>query len=264
MLDSIFYFMAKDKYADWRVHVRKCSSGGNIEFNVPHFYCDGRTLLRQIPPALIGLSSNHSTFDIASSSLMQIESKNIVKPKENQTYFQAMLAKLIELHQWPDEATVALAVDISSSLDSNYKSQGNQVAFPIYQISELITLCNAPKKVWVEEINKKAIGEFENYRRIGAKLPDISVERRLMLYEKMPLHSAQAIISYFGPINRFIDHQECILKTFDFAASTTRGPKQTILGYTIGDDTFFRTINENQIFDWNLPVKVFQRDEAKL
>ena len=89
MLDSIFYFMAKDKYADWKVYVRKCSSGGNIEFSVPHFYCDGRTLLRQIPPALIGISSNHTEFDIASSTLMQIESENLVRPKENQTYFMS-------------------------------------------------------------------------------------------------------------------------------------------------------------------------------
>jgi len=256
--------MAKDKYADWKVYVRKCSSGGNIEFSVPHFYCDGRTLLRQIPPALIGISSNHTDFDIASSTLMQVESENIVRPKENQTYFQAMLVSLIELHQWPIEASVALAVDISSCLDSNHKSQGNQVAFPLFRVSELLTLCDAPKSVWVEEINKKSIEEFENYRRIGAKLPNMSEERRLILYEKMPLHSAQAIISYFGPIERFIENQDCNLKPFDFAASTTRGPKQTILGFSIGDETFFRTITENQNFDWNIPVKVFRRGEAKL
>lgn len=261
MLDLIFYYFAKDKYSEWTIYTRYCSAGGNMELRVPHFYCDGRTLVKTISPALTMLAENHLEMLIPSVSQMKIKNEITILSTPQKTYFQSLLEHLILINEWTDDDLIALAVDISSTVNENYKLQGNKVSFPVFNVKTLRHLCLLKKEKWKAFINAKANEEFKNYHRISEALSKMTESRRRGLYEKMPIHSAKAIISYLGGIERLVDIKPEVLQSLDFAASTTRGPKQTILGFSIGGDTYFRIVEENEQFDWNNFVFKFKREE---
>lgn len=260
MLDAIFYHMAADEYAHWLIHARLCSVAGDIEISVPHFYCDGRKFMRTIPGALMSLGRQHQQSWCRANSTLSDAAGGPLAVGEEQTWFQTLLGHLIEIHGWDDDASIALAVDVSSELDSEASTQGNQVAFPLFKKNELLRLCRVHKKEWADTVMKAALLEFENYRRIGKLLPRLSPNKRREIYEKIPLHSAQAVVSYFGNIDRFIDADPAHLESLDFGGSTSRGPRHTVLGYTLGSTTFFRTTEAGAGFSWNGNVHRFTRE----
>lgn len=260
MLDAIFYHMALDGYAHWLIHARLCSNAGDMSVAVPHFYCDGRKFLRTVPGALIALGRAHQQSWCPANSALPAATERSLKTRGEGTWFQGVLGQLIELHGWRADDRIAVAVDVSSQLANDDSSQGNQVAFPLFQVAELVELCAAPRAVWSQTLMSAALAEFDNYRRIGRLLPRLSPAKRSEIYDKIPLHQAQAVVSYFGDIGRFIDADPTILTSLDFAGSTSRGPKQTVLGYSNGSTTVFRTTEAGAEFSWDGRVVRFHRE----
>lgn len=263
MLDTIFYFMAKDEYSKWDIHARKCSSGGNMEFTTPHFYCDGRSMVRAISPAFLNLSSVYTKYSIPASSVMKIECEKRVVTVDTQTNFQGMMSSLIDLHSWKDDFSIAVAVDISSVLEKDYGSKGNQVSFPIFKVLELRKMCTLDKKDWIRLLRARALEEFQNYLRVARALSPMSKNRRTIFYNKMPLFSVEAVVSYFGAIEKIINYDASLVKSLDFAVTATKGPRQVILGFSNGNEAFFRTIPSGRSFSWEFPVTKFLLNKAE-
>lgn len=177
-----------------------------------------------------GLTHDHDRGGYSSPSRDGDDARTITR-RHDQTRFQAVLAHLVAEGGAVEGKWTALAVADRSEATS----ARNRVTFPLYDRAALGDLIAAPADAWRTELQSASVRHRDESRRVLARLEDRKSAEQARLFRALPLHKADAVISYWGALERRLpDLPPQILDAVDFCVTTTGGPATVVVIWGVG------------------------------